>query len=116
MGLLVFVTLLYQNGKMSLNSSSVMSIGPLIMFMLIIVMFISAISPNFNKISQGHVSSSFSNMVNLQNILMVIILIVTSMSTNTEEFKKKLSKRMIYFSLWMKYIENFLTKIIFTRS
>jgi len=87
-GLLVFVTLLYQNGKMSLNSSSMMSIGPLIMFMLIIVMFISAISPNFDKISKGHVSSSFSNMISLQNMLMVLILIVTSMSTNSEEFKK----------------------------
>ena len=87
-GMLVFVTLLFQNGKMSLNPSSMMAIGPLIMFMLIIVMFIAAISPNFNKISQGHVSSSFSNMISLQNILMMIIIIVTSMSTNTDEFKK----------------------------
>lgn len=87
-GMLVFVTLLYQNGKMSLNSPSIMSISPFIMFMLIIVMLISAISPNFNKISQGHVSSSFSNMISLQNMLMVLIIIVTNISTNSDEFKK----------------------------
>jgi len=87
-GMLAFTTLLVQNGKVALNSSSVMSIGPFFMFMVIIIMLISAISSKFNKIVQGHVGVSFSGMMYLQNILIGLILIAANRATATDDFKK----------------------------
>ena len=65
-----------------------MSIGPFFMFMVIIIMLISAISSKFNKIVQGHVGVSFSGMMYLQNILIGLILIAANRATATDDFKK----------------------------
>lgn len=81
-GMLIFSTLLFQNGL------SIMSIGPFVMFMVLIVVLQSLISPNFNKIVQGHVSSSFSNMMNLLSMLVMVILYVSNMATTSDDFKK----------------------------
>jgi hypothetical protein len=86
-GMLIFTTLLFQNAKVSPDASGVKSIGPFIMFMLIIVLLISIISKHFNKIAQGHVSKAFSNMMNLKNMLVMLILVISSMATNTDGFK-----------------------------
>jgi len=86
-GMLIFTTLLFQNAKVSPNASGAKSVGPFIVFMLLIVMLISIISKHFNKIAQGHVSNSFSNMMKLKNMLVMLILVLSSMATNTDEFK-----------------------------
>jgi len=86
-GMLIFTTLLFQNAKVSPNASGAKSVGPFIVFMLLIVMLMSIISKHFNKIAQGHVSKSFSNMMKLKNMLVMLILVISSMATNTDEFK-----------------------------
>ena len=46
------------------------------------------LSKHFTRIVDGHVSMSFSNMLNLKNILIMLILAIISMSSNSDEFKK----------------------------
>jgi len=86
-GMLVFTTLLFQNAKVSPDASGVKSVGPFVVFMILIVMLISIISKHFNKIAQGHVSKSFSNMMNLKHMLVMLILVISSMATKTDGFK-----------------------------
>jgi len=86
-GMLAFTTLLFQNAKVTPDSSGAKSVGPFVVFMILIVMLISIISKHFNKIAQGHVSKSFSNMMNLKHMLVMLILVISSMATNTDGFK-----------------------------
>lgn len=86
-GMLAFTTLLFQNARVTPDASGVKSLGPFVMFMILIVMLISIISKHFNKIAQGHVSKSFSNMMNLKQMLVMLIIVISSMATNTDGFK-----------------------------
>ena len=87
-GMAIFTTLLFQNEKVSSGVSKMKSVGPFIMFMVLITFLIFIISKHFDKISQGHVSNSFSNMMNLKNMLVMLIIAISSMATNSDSFKK----------------------------
>ena len=86
-GMLIFTTLLFQHAKVTPDASGAKSVGPFVVFMLLIVMLMSIISRHFNKFVQGHVSKSFSNMMKLKNMLVMLILVISSMATKTDEFK-----------------------------
>lgn len=86
-GVAIFTTLIFQNASIN-HVSGIMSAGPFIVFMLLMSMLIFVISKHYNLIAQGHASSSFSNMLNLTNMLIILILALSSMSVGTDEFKK----------------------------
>lgn len=87
-GMAIFTILLYQHPKVSPDVSGIKSAGPFIMFMVLISLLIFIIAKHFDKIAQGHVSNSFSNMMNLKNMLVMLIIVISSMATNSDSFKK----------------------------
>jgi hypothetical protein len=87
LGVAITTTLLFQDATMK-NASGISSAGPFILFISLMTTLIYLLSKHFTRIVSGHVSMSFSNMLNLKNILIMLILAIISMSSNSDEFKK----------------------------
>jgi len=86
-GIMVFVILLMQSTTEPINVSGIVSLGPFIMIMILIWILVTMIIKNFDKISSGQVSSSFSNMIKLNNILLMLILVIANRNNQTNVSK-----------------------------
>lgn len=78
------------------------TVGPFFAFMLLLTIMIQLLGKHYDVITSGHVSSSFSGMMNLMSMIIMLILYMFRKITTTEEYKKtkvldKLSGVSIYF-------------------
>jgi len=94
-GVLIVTVLLIQKASnaskvpnMANAGSMMISIGPFITFMIIIMSLMYQVSDKFDMITQGHVSISFSNMMRLMVFLLALNMIVMNKSLNTKDFKE----------------------------
>ena len=78
------------------------TVGPFFVFMVLLSVMIHLLGKHYEVITSGHVSSSFSGMMNLMSMIIMLILYMFRKITTTEEYKKtkvldKLSGVSIYF-------------------
>jgi hypothetical protein len=78
------------------------TVGPFFVFMVLLSVMIHLLGKHYDVITSGHVSSSFSGMMNLMSMIIMLILYMFRKITTTEEYKKtkvldKLSGVSIYF-------------------
>jgi hypothetical protein len=93
-GMLMFTSNVIQKLTKSTNIaakslfSTMVTIGPLVVFMLILGSLIYLVGKHFEIIANGQVSASFSGMMNLMTIIIALTLYLINKATTTKEYIK----------------------------
>ena len=93
-GMLMFTSNVIQKLTKSTNVaakslfSTLVTIGPLVVFMLILSSVIYLVGKHFEIIANGQVSESFSGMMNIMTIIIALTLYMINKATTTKEYIK----------------------------
>ena len=94
-GTIMFISIIVQKVSGTTTSteaksvlSSITTIGPMLMFTMILSFVTYLIGKHFEPITEGHVSTSFSGMLNLLNIIIMVILYLFYKMTTTDKYKE----------------------------